>query len=46
MLDVRYEPEGAYYLLRLPEPARARLLAGGAEERPELLGGWEPLEAG
>ncbi|MCB1163550.1 MAG: GTPase HflX [Candidatus Krumholzibacteriia bacterium] len=46
VLDVRYEPEGAYYLLRLPEPARARLLAGGAEERPELLGGWEPLEAG
>ncbi len=39
--DVRYEPEGSYYRLRLAEPTRARLLARGGEEHAELLDGWD-----
>ena len=39
--DVRYESEGSYYRLRLAEATRARLLARGAEECPELLDGWD-----
>lgn len=41
--EVRYAPEGGYYRLRLPDSTRARALARGAEERPELLEAWESL---
>lgn len=42
--DVRYEPEGSYYRLRMPEPTLDRLVAAGARNRGDLLESWETDE--